>query len=72
MAPRIRNRHIGRFTLSVGLRRDGGFTFDVGSDFRDGGPVVVHVTTPWVIFVIFDQPTLKALADQWEAEEAAA
>jgi hypothetical protein len=71
MAPRIKNRHIGRFILSVGLRRDGERSFSVASDVRDGGPVVLTVITPWVIFVVFDQSVLQALADQWEAEAAA-
>jgi hypothetical protein len=72
MAPRIKNRHIGRFILSVGLRRDGERSFSVASDARDGGPVMLAVITPWVILVVFDEPTLDALAAQMEAEEAAA
>lgn len=70
MTARIHNRHIGRFILSVGLRRDGERSFSAASDVRDGGPVVVALITPWVIFVVFDQSVLQALADQWEAEEA--
>jgi hypothetical protein len=72
MAPRIHNRHVGRLIFSVGLRRDGERSFSVASDVRDGGPVVLAVITPWVILVVFDQSTLNALADQMEAEEAAA
>ena len=35
-------------------------------DWRDGGPVIVAITTPWVIVAIFDGPRLDAYADSLE------
>jgi hypothetical protein len=72
MKPVIRNRRVGRFIFSAGLRRDGERSFAVSSDWRDGGTVIVAIITPWVIVIVFDRPRLDALAEVLDAAEAVA
>jgi hypothetical protein len=63
MSPVIRKRRIGPVILTAGLRRDGNHSWSVADDHRDGGPVIVAITTPWVVVAIFDGPRLEAYAD---------
>jgi len=68
MASPLKNRSIGPFIVSAGLRKDGGRSVEIKSDFREGGSVVAALITPGPIVVIFHRPTLDALADQIEAQ----
>jgi hypothetical protein len=71
MAATLHNRTVGPFTVSVGLRADGGRSVEFASDIRDGGCVVAALITPGPIVVVFHRPTLDALAAQADADEEA-
>ena len=64
MSATIRKTRRGRVIFTAGLRRDGESSFDVASDWRDGGTVIVAFATPWVVIAIFDGPRLDIVADE--------
>jgi hypothetical protein len=61
--PIIRKTRIGPVILTAGLRLYGKRSFAIQQDWRDGGTVLVAITTPWVVVAIFDGPRLEAYAD---------
>jgi hypothetical protein len=64
----LHNLNVGPFIVSAGLRKDGGRSVEVSSDWRDGGPVLVALVTPGPIVVVFHRPTLDVLAAQLDEE----
>ncbi len=69
MSATLHNLNVGPFIVSAGLRKDGGRSVEVKSDWSDGGPIIAALITPGPIVVVFHRPTLDALAAQLDADE---